>query len=299
MGIVAADGVVEGPMRIAFVGLGIMGNSMARNLMRAGHSLRVHTRTRSKALDLIDEGAVWADSPAEAAVGVDATITIVGLPADVEQVYFGDTGVLSVAEAGSFVIDMSTSRPDLAVRIHRTARERGVRALDAPVSGGDVGARAGSLAIMVGGDADDFHAMEPVFQAMGNTIVHVGPPGSGQHCKMVNQIAIAGATLGVAEALSYGKRAGLDLATVMSVVGGGAASSFILSHLGPKMAGGDFAPGFMIEHFVKDLTIALDESSALQADLPGLALVRSLYRRLIEHGAGAEGTQALFRLYES
>ncbi|MEO5372678.1 MAG: NAD(P)-dependent oxidoreductase [Alphaproteobacteria bacterium] len=282
---------------IAFVGLGIMGRSMARNLMRAGHALFLHTRTRARAEDLLGEGAEWRDSPAAAVAGAGIAITMVGLPAEVEEVYYGPSGLLDAAAPGTFLIDMSTSPPDLAERIHRDAAGRGLRALDAPVSGGDVGARDATLAVMVGGERADFEAMEPVLAGVGRTIVHVGPAGSGQHCKMVNQIVIGGTMLGVAEALTYGRRAGLDAATVLRVIGGGAAGSFALNHLGPRMAAGDFAPGFMVEHFVKDMTIAAEESRRFALDLPGLALAHAQYRRLLELGNGRDGTQALFRLY--
>lgn len=284
-------------MQIGFIGLGIMGRSMARNLMRAGHSLQVYSRTYARCADIIAEGAFWRDCPAEAAAGVDAVVTMVGYPADVEDVYFGEPGILSAAAPGTLLIDMTTSAPELARRIHAAAARRGLRALDAPVSGGDIGARNATLAIMVGGAAEDFAAAQPVLTAMGKTIVHLGPAGSGQHCKLANQIVIAGTMLGVAEGLRYAERAGLDPATVLSVIGGGAAASAALANLGPKMLAGDFAPGFLVEHFVKDMDLALAECAELGQALPGLELVRALYGRLAEDGCGREGTQALAKAY--
>lgn len=285
-------------LRIGFIGLGIMGKSMARHLLRAGHSLSIFSRTRAKCADILAEGAVWSDSAAEAAERAEVVITVVGLPSDVEQVYFGTPGILSAAQPGALLIDMSTSRPDLAVRIQAKARERGLRALDAPVSGGDVGAREATLAIMVGGDRADFEAARPILACLGKTIAYLGPAGSGQHCKMVNQIAITGAVLGVAEALAYARQAGLDPQEVLGVISGGAAASFALNTLWPKMVRKDFAPGFLIEHFVKDMTIAEDESRRMGLDLKGLALVKSLYQRLCEQGLGRDGTQALFKHYD-
>ncbi len=295
-----SDGSIR--KKIGFIGLGIMGKSMARHLMKAGHAVSVFSRTRSRCEDFIAEGATWQDSVAGAAVGADMIITMVGLPSDVEQVYFGEAGLLSAAEPGTILIDMSTSRPDLAVRIHAEAAGRGLRALDAPVSGGDAGARDGTLSIMVGGDRSDFEAAVPVLAHMGTSIVHLGPAGSGQHCKMANQIAIAGAMLGVAEALAYTLRAGtlragLDPTEVLKAIGGGAASSHALHAMWPKMVREDFSPGFLVEHFIKDMTIAQDESRSMGLDLEGLTLVRSLYEALRDKGFGRSGTQALFRHY--
>ena len=284
-------------MTVGFIGLGIMGQSMAGHILAAGHELCVYNRTRAKADDLVAKGAVWKDSPGDVAAACDVVITIVGYPKDVEEVYLAPGGIVERARDGAILIDMTTSSPELAQRITAAAADRGLTALDAPVSGGDVGAKAGTLAIMVGGDATGFEAAMPLFDAMGGKIVHMGPAGAGQHTKMANQIAIASTMMAVSESLSYAKAAGLDQSAVLDAIGTGAASSFLLNGLGPKMVAGDYAPGFFVHHFVKDMSIALAEAERMKLDLPGLTLARGLYQRLVDGGFGEEGTQALYRVY--
>lgn len=284
------------PQRIGFIGLGIMGKSMAGHLLSAGHPLRIYNRSRGNAQALIERGAVWCESPAEVAQGSDVVITMLGYPADVEQVWLGTDGIVGRAR-DALLIDMTTSSPDLARRLAAEAGRHGCAALDAPVSGGDVGAREAKLSIMVGGDAAAFEAALPVLRLMGANIVHTGPAGAGQHTKMCNQIVIASTIVGVSEGLAYARAAGLDQATVLQAIGGGAAASFQLNVLGPRIIDGDFAPGFFIEHFLKDLGIALDEAQRMRLELPGLALARKLYAELAQQGLGRLGTQALYRGY--
>ncbi len=283
---------------IGFVGLGIMGSSMAGHLIDAGFVLHVTNRTRAKAEPLLQRGAVWHDGIADLAAVCDAVITIVGCPVDVRQVYLDDDGLIAHARPGTLLIDMTTSNPSLARLIADAAAARGVAALDAPVSGGDVGAREARLAIMVGGEEADFERALPLFQAMGKTIRRLGPAGAGQHAKMVNQIVIAGTVMGVAEGMAYAKRSGLDPRAVLEVIGTGAAGGNQLNNLGPRMVGGDFAPGFYIHHFIKDMGVALEEAAAMGLDLPALALSKSRYDELSGLGYGSDGTQALLRLYE-
>jgi len=278
---------------VGFIGTGIMGAPMAGHLLEAGYALRVHNRTREKAEALLDKGAAWCDTPAEAADGADAVFTIVGFPPDVEQVILGDDGVLAAAREGAVLCDMTTSEPALAQRIYEAAGAKGVGALDAPVSGGDTGAREGTLAIMVGGDEADLQRLRPLLETMGETVRHVGPAGAGQHCKMVNQILIAGTMMGLAEAFTYGRAAGLDMETVFGVVSTGAAGSAALTHLGPRVLEGDFEPGFLVEHFVKDMDVALKEAGRVRLDLPALRLARELYGRSAEEHLNRKGTQAL------
>lgn len=281
---------------IGFVGLGIMGQSMAGHLLAAGHPLRVYNRSADKAKALVEQGAVWCATPAAAAAGADVVITMVGYPRDVEQVWLGADGILQQAQ-GALLIDMTTSSPELAQRLAREAAGRGCRALDAPVSGGDIGAREARLAIMAGGDAAAFAEALPILQLMGKTIVHTGGPGSGQHTKMCNQVVIASTIMGVCEGLAYARAAGLDLDVVLQCISGGAAASFQLNVMGPRIVKGDFAPGFMIEHFLKDLSIALAEAERLHLQLPGAAQARQLYATLVERGHARDGTQALALLY--
>jgi len=284
--------------RVGFIGLGNMGQSMAGHILTAGYPLRVYNRSRDKAEALLARGAVWCDSPGELAANADVIITIVGYPHDVEQVYLGDNGIVARAR-GALLIDMTTSSPELAQRIAKAAAEQGCSALDAPVSGGDIGARDAKLAIMVGGAQAAFDAALPILQLLGPNIVLQGGPGAGQHTKMCNQIVIAATIMGVCEGLAYGKAAGLDLPTVLKSIGGGAASGFQLTVMGQKIINGDFAPGFFVEHFIKDLGIALAEAKRMQLDLPALALARRLYEELAQQGHGRLGTQALFKHYEA
>ncbi|MBA2872777.1 3-hydroxyisobutyrate dehydrogenase [Anoxybacillus calidus] len=282
---------------IGFIGLGVMGKSMARNLLKAGYPIIVYTRTKEKAGDLLNEGAVWKETVAALAKEVDVIITMVGYPRDVEEVYFGDNGIIEHAREGTYLIDMTTSTPSLAERIYEAAKAKKMYALDAPVSGGDIGAREARLAIMVGGDEAAFHECKPIFEVLGKNIVLQGKAGAGQHTKMCNQIAIATNMIGVCEALAYAKRAGLDLVKVLESISTGAAGSWSLSNLAPRMMAGDFEPGFYIKHFIKDMKIALEEAERLGLQLPGLELAKSMYEELAAKGEENSGTQALYKKY--
>ena len=283
--------------RIGFIGLGVMGTSMAAHLMAAGHSLTVFNRTREKAEGLIKRGAQWADTPGAVAAASDILISMVGYPHDVEKIYFGEGGILSAMKAGGYVVDMTTSSPKLARRLYEAAKEREIASLDAPVSGGDIGARNASLVVMVGGDRGAFDAVKSIFELLGRTIRYFGPAGSGQYAKMANQIAIASNMMGVCEAVAYVKRAGLDPAEVVETISGGAAGSWSLSNLAPRMLRGDYAPGFFIKHFIKDMGIALASAEEMHLDLPGLKLAKRLYDELSARGMEDSGTQALIRWY--
>lgn len=274
-----------------------MGGGMVINLLKAGYDVGVYSRRKETAQGCMDAGAVWKNSVAQLASEADVIITIVGFPRDVEALYFGGNGVLNHAREHAVLIDMTTSDPALAIRVYEAAAEKNIRSLDAPVSGGDIGARNATLSIMVGGDRDAFNACRPVFEAMGRNIVYQGPAGSGQHTKMCNQIANAGVMLGVCEALAYAKQSGLDPRTVLESIAGGAAGSWALSNLAPRIIEGDFAPGFFVKHFIKDMQIAFDAAEALGLDLPALGLALSRYQQLAEAGGENDGTQALFRLY--
>ncbi len=282
--------------RIGFIGIGVMGASMATHLLEAGYQLTVFNRTREKANPLIEKGARWAETPAELAAESDIVFTIVGYPEDVEQVYFGEKGVLA-GKKGGYVIDMTTSSPKLAQKLYEEAKKKGIAALDAPVSGGDIGARNGSLVIMVGGDRTAFDAVKPVFEIIGRTIRYFGAAGSGQFTKMANQIAIASTMLGVCEAISFAEKAGLDTTEVLETISGGAAASWSLSNLAPRMIRGDDSPGFFIKHFIKDMRIALDAAEEMHLDLPGLSLAKRLYDEIAARGMEDCGTQALIHWY--
>lgn len=279
--------------RVGWIGTGIMGGPLCGHLLAAGHPVTLFTRTRARAEPLLARGAAWAASPAAVAAASDVIFTMVGYPADVRAVVLGPDGVLAGAAPASVVVDLSTSEPALAREIETAARARGVASLDAPVSGGDVGAREARLSIMVGGAADAFARVRPLFARLGRTIVHQGPAGAGQHTKMVNQTLIATGMIGVCEALVYARRAGLDVATVLESVAGGAAGSWSLTNYVPRIEQGDLAPGFMIEHFVKDMRIALAESRRMGLALPGLELAERLYAGLVAAGHGRRGIQAL------
>jgi 3-hydroxyisobutyrate dehydrogenase len=283
---------------IAFIGTGVMGRSMAGHLQRAGHTLHVHNRTKAKAQALLDAGARWHDNAGSAAAAADFVITIVGFPQDVEETYLGAGGVLAQARPGTVLIDMTTSSPELARRIAEAAAARGLAALDAPVTGGDVGAREARLSIMVGGDAAAFARARPLFECMGKTIIHHGGAGSGQICKLANQIAIASVMMSWCEAFAFGQRAGLDPVRVLESIGGGAAGSVGMNVLGPRALKGDFAPGFYVKHFLKDLRLALECAAAMQLELPGLVQAKKLYDEVSRRGWDDAGTQALFRLYQ-
>lgn len=287
-----------GQTRVGFIGTGVMGSSMCRHLMTAGYAMTVTTRTRAKAQPLLDAGATWADSPRGVAERSDVVLSIVGYPHDVREVTLGPNGVLSGLGAGSIVVDMTTSEPTLAVEIAESAEKKGIGALDAPVSGGDVGAKNATLSIMVGGEKAAFDAVTPLLQCMGKTIVLQGGPGAGQHTKMVNQILIAGALSGVCEALLYAKKAGLDPKIVMESVSGGAAASWQLLNLGPRILRGDFEPGFYAEHFVKDMSIALESARKMEVPLPALALVAQEFNAVMAAGLGKKGTHSLMLVLE-
>jgi 3-hydroxyisobutyrate dehydrogenase len=286
--------VVEpGTTRIGWIGTGVMGSSMCGHLMTAGFSATVYNRSREKADELVAQGAQWADSPRAVAEQSDIIFTIVGFPADVRTVVLGEDGCLAGGEAGNVLVDMTTSEPSLAVEIAEAAEAKGMHSVDAPVSGGDVGAKEARLSIMIGGDKEVVDALQPCWQAMGKTIVHQGAPGAGQHTKMVNQTLIATNMIGVCEALLYGHQAGLDLPTVMESVASGAAGSWSLSNLGTRIIDNNFDPGFFVEHFIKDMGIALDEAKRMGLSLPGLALAHQLYLALQAQGHGRDGTHAL------
>ncbi|HJV46329.1 MAG TPA: NAD(P)-dependent oxidoreductase [Bacillota bacterium] len=283
---------------IGFIGLGVMGKSMATHLLKAGYSLVVYNRTRSKAEDLVELGARWVDSVAKLAEESQIVISMVGYPRDVEEVYLGEHGVVKHAKEGTYLLDMTTSSPALAKRIAKEAALKKIYSLDAPVSGGDVGAREARLSIMVGGDAQAYNVMLPILEQMGKNIVLQGGPGAGQYTKMCNQIAIASNMIGVVEAIIYAKKAGLDPTTVLKSIEAGAAGSWSLSNLAPRMIGGDFEPGFYIKHFIKDMGIALESAKELGMMIPGLELAKSLYDELALLGDEERGTQALYKLYD-
>lgn len=284
---------IDAKTKLGWIGTGVMGGSMCGHLMAKGHPMTVFSRTKSRARPLLDEGAAWAASPKAVAAAADVVFTIVGFPADVREVYFGENGVLEGARPGSVVVDMTTTEPSLAREIHAAAAKQRVSAVDAPVSGGDVGARNAALSIMVGGERETVDTLMPLFEAMGKSIVYQGEPGAGQHAKMCNQIVIAGTMIGVCESLLYGHRAGLDLEKVLESISGGAAGCWTLSNLAPRVLKGNFDPGFFVEHFIKDMGIALDQAARMNIALPGLALVHQLYLALQAQGHGRKGTHAL------
>lgn len=285
-------------LRIGWIGTGVMGRAMCGHLMDAGHRIFVHNRTRAKADDLLARGAQWCDTPGAVARQSEVVFSIVGYPKDVETVILSPDGVLAGAAPGTVMVDMTTSSPQLAAKIFEQANAKDVAALDAPVSGGDVGAREATLAIMVGGDPAVFNRILPLFQSLGRHIAHMGAAGTGQHTKMCNQILIAGTMIGVVESLLYAQRAGMSMEAVIDVIGRGAANSWAINHLGPKIAQRDFAPGFFIKHFVKDMGIALEEAGRLNLSLPGLALVNQFYIAAKAQGAENLGTQALFQILD-
>lgn len=283
---------------IGFIGLGVMGQNMAEHLLHKYSKLFIYTRTKTKADALIQKGATWCASPMEVAKNCDLVITMVGYPQDVEEVYFGESGLINHAKAGTIMIDMTTSKPELAEKIYRACKEAGNSSLDAPVSGGDVGAKQGTLSIMVGGDEEIFEEALPVLQTLGQNIVYQGQAGSGQHSKMCNQIAIASNMIGVCEALVYAGKAGLEAEQVLKSISGGAAGSWSLSNLAPRMLAGNFEPGFYIKHFIKDMGIALEEAKRMGLSLPGLSLAEEMYQTLAQRGDAEKGTQALYRYWD-
>jgi 3-hydroxyisobutyrate dehydrogenase len=280
--------------KIGWIGTGIMGNPMAKHLVNAGYKLNVYNRTKQKAEELIAMGAGWYDTPADIAASSEVIVTMIGFPKDVEECYFGDRGIFKRIKKGTILIDMTTTKPSLAIKISEEAERVGAGFIDAPVSGGQVGAINASLSIMIGGKKEVVDSALPLFQAMGKNMVYQGEAGAGQHTKMCNQITIAGTMIGVCEGLIYGVRAGLDLNTMLESIAKGAAACWTLNVLAPKIVKGDFAPGFSVDNFVKDLTIALEEAEAMKLSLPGLALVKQLYLSIQAMGKGSSGTQVLY-----
>lgn len=284
---------------IGFIGIGVMGKSMAGHLLKAGYSIIVYSRTKEKAQELLEKGARWAESPKEVASNASIIFTIVGYPKDVEEVYFGENGLIHNGKPGTYLIDMTTSAPSLAIRIYEEAKRNDIQAIDAPVSGGDIGARDATLSIMVGGEKEAYEAVQPILQYLGSNIVYQGKPGAGQHTKMCNQIAIASNMIGVCEAVIYAEKAGLDPENVLKSITTGAAGSWSLSNLAPRMLNGNFEPGFFIKHFIKDMKIAIEEAENMKMDVPGLALAKSLYDQLAEQGEENSGTHALYKYWKN
>jgi len=283
---------------VGWIGTGVMGRSMCGHLIAKGYKVTVYNRSKDKAQPLLDQGATWADTPKGVAERSTIVFAIVGFPKDVREVFLGPQGALAGVRQGGILVDMTTSEPSLSREIYEAAKAKGVAGIDAPVSGGDVGAKNAALSIMVGGDAEAIDAVKPLLECMGKTIVHQGPAGAGQHTKMVNQILIATNMIGVCEALLYGHKAGLDLKTVLQSVGGGAAASWSLNNLGPRIIDRNFEPGFFVEHFIKDMGVALDESKRMGLSLPGLALANQLYLAVRAQGWGRKGTHALMLALE-
>ncbi|WP_186669383.1 NAD(P)-dependent oxidoreductase [Sporosarcina sp. BP05] len=283
--------------KIAFIGTGVMGASVVKHLLDSNYEVAIYTRTKERARSLIEAGAAWEDTIAEAVKDAQLIFTMVGYPADVEEIYFGDSGIFSTGKAGQILIDMTTSSPALAIRIAKAGATLQMAAIDAPVSGGDIGAKNGTLSIMCGGEEEVFKTITPVLSVFGKQIVYQGLAGSGQHAKMCNQIAIATNMIGVCEALVYAEKAGLDPETVLKSISTGAAGSWSLSNLAPRMLDEDFEPGFYVKHFLKDINIALTEAKAMQLSLPGLNLAHEMYGKLVEKGFGEKGTQVLYKSY--
>ncbi|MCR1815561.1 NAD(P)-dependent oxidoreductase [Aliarcobacter butzleri] len=280
--------------KIAFIGVGVMGKFMVSNLLKSGFEVSIYARNKAKVEDSIKEGAIFCESIKKCVQNKDAIITIVGYPKDVEEVYLSQDGIINSASENSYLIDMTTTTPTLSVKIHEEAKKKNLKALDAPVSGGDIGAKNATLSIMVGGEKEDFEACKKLFEAMGKTIVYAGNAGSGQHTKMANQIAIAGVMAGVSEAIAYGKKMGLDIPTMLASISNGAAQSFHLTNNAPKMYKREFEPGFYIKHMVKDLKIANQEMPNLKV----LKDVLEIYETLEKNGDGDLGTQAICKYYE-
>lgn len=283
--------------RIGFIGTGVMGTGIINNLLGAGYEVTVYNRTKAHAQAVLDRGARWAETPAKVAADTAITMSMVGFPQDVENIYFGDDGILAGAEPGQLVVDMTTSTPTLARKITAAAGERGVVALDAPVSGGDVGAKNGTLTVMVGGDAAAMVTLQPIFDVIAGSVHRFGEAGMGQHAKMANQIMIAGTMTGLTEMLVYARATGLALNDVLATVGAGSAANWSLDNYGPRVLKGDYTPGFFAKHFLKDLRIALDEADKIGLDLPATQTAKRLYEQLVDAGHGDDGTQALVKIY--
>ncbi|WHY02212.1 NAD(P)-dependent oxidoreductase [Neobacillus sp. DY30] len=284
---------------IGFIGTGVMGKSMAGHLMDAGYPLIVYSRTREKAGDLLEKGAIWGENPRDVASNANVIITMVGYPSDVEEIYLGEDGLVHHSKPGSYLIDMTTSAPSLAVKIFQAAKEKGIHTIDAPVSGGDIGAKEAKLSIMVGGEEEDVEIIRPLLNLLGSNIVYQGKAGAGHHTKMCNQIAIASNMIGVCEAIIYAEKAGLNPDSVLKSITTGAAGSWSLSNLAPRMLNGNFEPGFYIKHFIKDMKIALDEAEEMDMKVPGLSLAKNLYDQLANMGEENNGTQALYKYWKS
>ncbi|MCQ6275083.1 NAD(P)-dependent oxidoreductase [Bacillus sp. V3B] len=283
---------------IGFIGTGVMGKSMAGHLLSVGYPIIVYNRTKEKADELLQKGATWVSTIKEVAEKANVIFTMVGYPKDVEEVYFGEQGIVTNGKSHTYVIDMTTSTPTLAVKIYEEALKKGIYAVDAPVSGGDIGARKAKLSIMVGGDQEVYDELEPLFNHLGTNVVYQGKAGAGQHTKMCNQIAIASNMIGVCESIVYAQKAGLDPEKVLTSITSGAAGSWSLSNLAPRMIEGDFEPGFYIKHFIKDMNIALKEAEAMKMETPGLALAKKMYDHLAEHGEENSGTHALYKYWQ-
>jgi 3-hydroxyisobutyrate dehydrogenase len=283
---------------IGFIGTGVMGKSMASHLLSAGFPMIVYNRSKEKAEELLQKGAIWVSTPKEVAQQANVIFTIVGYPKDVEEVYLGKQGIITNGKSNTYVIDMTTSTPTLAVKIFEEAKSKGIHAVDAPISGGDIGAREAKLSIMVGGEKEVFLKLEPLFNILGTNVVYQGAAGAGQHTKMCNQITIASNMIGVCEAIIYAENAGLDPKNVLASITSGAAGSWSLSNLAPKMIEGNFEPGFYIKHFIKDMKIALEEAGAMGMETPGLSLAKRLYEQLAENGEENSGTHALYKYWQ-
>lgn len=286
------------PQVVGFIGTGVMGKSMAAHILKSGYKVLVYNRTQSRATELVEQGATWIQTVSELSKKSDIIITMVGYPQDVKDIYLGENGILHNAQKGTYAIDMTTSSPILAREIHKKAKEKEIHVLDAPVSGGDIGAQQAKLTIMAGGDKEDFEAVKPILEVMGTNIILQGDAGAGQHTKMCNQIAIASNMMGVCEAILYAKNAGLEPSRVLESIGAGAAGSWSLSNLAPRMIKGDFEPGFYVKHFIKDMKIAIESAEEMNIYTPGLKLAKSLYEELEADGKENKGTQALFSLLE-
>lgn len=285
--------------KIGFIGVGVMGKSMVKNLIKSGFDVSIYTRTKDKVLDLIEEGIAWCDDVKSCTKDKDVVITIVGYPKDVEEVYFGEEGIIENAKEGSYLIDMTTTSPKLSIKIYNEARKRNIFSLDAPVSGGDIGAKNATLSIMVGGDREAFEECMDIFESLGTNIIYEGGAGSGQHTKMANQIALGGAIAGVCEAITYSKKVGLDVEKMLNSISEGAAGSWQMSNMAPRMLKGDFDPGFFIKHYIKDMKIADDEAKDVNLELDILESVLKMYENLQDKGMGDLGTQALIKYYEN
>lgn len=284
-------------MKVGLIGLGVMGRSIAEHILDSGHELYVYNRTKSKADELVENGAIWQDTPKELAEQADVVLTIVGYPQDVENVYFGEDGIFNGVKEGTVLVDMTTSTPSLAKKLADKGKESGIGVLDAPVTGGDIGAKEGKLAILVGGEEEDLEKVEEVLITFSSSVTYFGESGSGQHAKTVNQIMVAGTMLGLAEMFAYADKANLDLEKIVETVGSGAASNKSLSNYGPRIIKEDYSPGFFVKHFIKDLKIALDEAEKLELNLPMTELAYKLYNELSEKGLEDEGTQAIVKLW--